>query len=111
MHISIPVDLLYSSFEPETQEGERAFKLSRREVHRPSPNPDDMRKLKDITREAKKPMIVAGNGVWWSGAEVQLESAAAQLGIPVYNAPYHHKVLDIGSEVSLGIVDIHLNSP
>ena len=111
VHISIPVDLLYSSFEPETQEGERAFKLSRREVHRPSPNPDEMRQLESIMRDAKKPVIVAGNGVWWSGAESQLETVAGQLGIPVYNAPYHQKVLDIGSEVSLGIVDIHLNPP
>ena len=62
-------------------------------------------------RDAKKPVIVAGNGVWWSGAEAQLEGVAAQLGIPVYNAAYHQKVLDIGSEVSLGIVDIHLNPP
>ena len=111
VHISIPVDLLYSSYEPETQEGERAFKLSRREVHRPSPSPVDMHQLEGIMRNAKKPVIVAGNGVWWSGAEAQLESLAAQLGIPVYNAPYHQKVLDIGSEVSLGIVDIHLNPP
>ena len=111
VHISIPVDLLYSSYEPETQEGERAFKLSRREVHRPSPSPDDMHQLEGIMRDAKNPVIVAGNGVWWSGAEAQLESLAAQLGIPVYNAPYHQKVLDIGSEVSLGIVDIHLNPP
>jgi acetolactate synthase-1/2/3 large subunit len=111
VHISIPVDLLYSSYEPETQEGERAFKLSRREVHRPSPSPDDMHQLEGIMRDAKKPVIVAGNGVWWSGAEAQLESLAAQLGIPIYNAPYHQKVLDIGSEVSLGIVDIHLNPP
>ena len=111
VHISIPVDLLYSSYEPETQEGERAFKLSRREVHRPSPSPVDMHQLEGIMRNAKKPVIVAGNGVWWSGAEAQLESLATQLGIPVYNAPYHQKVLDIGSEVSLGIVDIHLNPP
>jgi acetolactate synthase-1/2/3 large subunit len=111
VHISIPVDLLYSSYEPEDQEGERAFKLSRREIHRPSPNPEDMRRLEGIMRNAKKPVIVAGNGVWWSGAESHLETTAAQLGIPVYNAPYHYKMLDIGSEVSLGIVDIHLNPP
>ena len=111
VHISIPTDLLYSSFEQGEQQGERSFKLSRREVHRPSPNPDDMRKLASIMKDAKKPVIVAGNGVWWSGAEEQLEDVASQIGIPVYNAPYHHKVLDIGSDVSLGIVDIHLNPP
>ena len=111
VHISIPVDLLYSSYDEGEQEGERPFKLSRREVHRPSPNPADMRQLENIMRDAKRPVIVAGNGVWWSGAEAQLETVASQIGIPVYNAPYHHKVLDIGSEVSLGIVDIHLNPP
>ena len=111
VHISIPTDLLYSSFEEGEQQGERAFNLSRRQVHRPSPHPDDMHELESIMRDAKRPLIVAGNGVWWSGAEGQLERVAPQIGIPVYNAPYHHKVLDIGSEVSLSIVDIHLNPP
>jgi len=111
VHISIPVDILFSSYDDGEQEGERPFKLSRRKVNRASPHPDDMRELESIMRDAKRPVIIAGHGVWWSGAEEQLERVASQIGIPVYNAPYHQKALDIGSEVSLGIVDIHLNPP
>ena len=111
VHVSIPVDLLYSSYEETQPPEERPFQLSRREVHRISPDPDDLAQLARVLAEAKRPVAIAGHGVWWSGAEDELETTAIRFGMPVYDVPYHQKALDLHSPISLGLVDIHLNPP
>ncbi len=111
VHLSIPVDMIYSSYEENPDTGERPFKLSSSKVHRPEPAAADMRELVETLESAEKPVIVTGHGVWWAGAETALERVATALGIPVYNMPYHMKMLDPQSPVYLGMVDIHLNPP
>jgi acetolactate synthase I/II/III large subunit len=50
---------------------------------RPEPEPDAMRAALDVLARAERPVIVAGGGVVWSGAEGELARLAELLQIPV----------------------------
>lgn len=50
---------------------------------RPEPEPDAIRAAARILAQAEKPVIIAGGGVVWSGAEEELRKLAEMLQIPV----------------------------
>jgi acetolactate synthase-1/2/3 large subunit len=50
---------------------------------RPEPEPDAVRAALDALARAERPVIVAGGGVIWSGAEAELLQLAERLQIPV----------------------------
>ncbi|MGW0733979.1 3D-(3,5/4)-trihydroxycyclohexane-1,2-dione acylhydrolase (decyclizing) [Streptomyces sp. NPDC002851] len=52
-------------------------------VGRPVPEPSAVERAVALLRTAKKPLIVAGGGVVYSGAETQLRAFAEATGIPV----------------------------
>lgn len=52
-------------------------------VGRPLPEPDAVERAAAALRSAKKPLIVAGGGVVYSGAQAQLRAFAEATGIPV----------------------------
>src|SRR5229473_5960685 len=50
---------------------------------RPEPEPDAVRAALDVLARAERPVILAGGGVIWSGAEAELVKLAERLQIPV----------------------------
>jgi acetolactate synthase-1/2/3 large subunit len=50
---------------------------------RPEPEPDAVRAALDVLARAERPVILAGGGVVWSGAEAELVKLAELLQIPV----------------------------
>jgi acetolactate synthase-1/2/3 large subunit len=50
---------------------------------RPEPEPDAVRAALDVLARAERPLILAGGGVVWSGAEAELTRFAEALQIPV----------------------------
>ena len=52
-------------------------------IRRPVPDPDEVDGVVRMLRKAKKPLIIAGGGVVYSGATAELEALAAACGIPV----------------------------
>ncbi|AXG80885.1 3D-(3,5/4)-trihydroxycyclohexane-1,2-dione acylhydrolase (decyclizing) [Streptomyces paludis] len=52
-------------------------------IGRPVPEPAALERAAELLRTARKPLIVAGGGVVYSGAENQLRSFAEATGIPV----------------------------
>ena len=56
-------------------------------------------------------MLIGGHGVWWSGAERKLEEAGRKMGIPIFNVPYHQKLLGEECEAYMGLADIHQYPP
>jgi 3D-(3,5/4)-trihydroxycyclohexane-1,2-dione acylhydrolase (decyclizing) len=52
-------------------------------IRRPEPEADDIRSVAEIIRGAKKPLLIAGGGIIYSGATGQLETLANATGIPV----------------------------
>ena len=70
-----------------------------------------MSEVLKLASNAKKPMIIGGHGVWWSGSEKKLEAVGQNLNIPIFNVPYHQKVLGEETKEMMGLADIHQYQP
>lgn len=111
VHLSIPVDIMFSSFEEHAGRDERPFNHLRKSPPRAWPCPDDLADILKIINTAARPILIGGHGVWWSGAEEKLEEAGSKLGIPVFNVPYHQKLLGEYSDAYMGLADVHQYHP
>ncbi|MCY4245241.1 MAG: thiamine pyrophosphate-binding protein [Gammaproteobacteria bacterium] len=111
VHLSLPVDIMFSSFDEDAGLAERPFERAHRPPARAWPEPARLAEAVGLVAEAKRPLLIGGHGVWWSGREDQLKTAAARLGIPVFNIPYHRKLLPAESAAHMGLADIHQYPP
>ena len=101
---------MFSSFSEDAGRSERPFELSAEARHVPGRTARLQQVLAKVAA-ARRPILIGGHGVWWSGAEKGLEEAGRKLGIPVYNVPYHQKLLGEQSEAYMGLADIHQYHP
>ncbi|SVD44640.1 uncharacterized protein METZ01_LOCUS397494, partial [marine metagenome] len=90
---------------------ERPFDRTPGSPARAWPCPEDLARITDRLCAARRPVLIGGHGIWWSGAERGLENAGRRLGIPVFNIPYHQKLLGEESESYMGLADIHQYPP
>ena len=111
VHLSIPVDIMFSSFEDDAGGRERPFDARPKKPPRAWPDPKDIEPLLNCIATAKCPVLIVGHGVWWSGSEKSLEAAARTLGIPVFNVPYHRKILGEECRAFMGLADFHQYQP
>ncbi|MFL2563107.1 MAG: thiamine pyrophosphate-binding protein [Arenicellales bacterium] len=111
VHLSVPVDIMFSSFPADAQLDERPHLHAPRPAPRAWPDPDDLQTVISTLQKSERPILIGGHGVWWSGAEVKLEEAGKTLGIPIFNIPYHQKLLPETSEAYMGLADIHQYGP
>lgn len=111
VHISVPVDIMFSSYEADAMRNERPYDRSSRDAARAWPDPGQLQNVIDLIDRSSKPMIIGGHGVWWSNAEQQLEAVARSKNIPVFNVPYHQKLLSESSDVYMGLADVHQYHP
>jgi len=111
VHLSIPVDIMFSSFDELAGRDERPFNHHKKQPPRAWPCPDDLQRVLRTIADADKPILVGGHGVWWSRAEEKLEEVGSKLGIPVFNVPYHQKLLGEYSDAYMGLADIHQYHP
>lgn len=111
VHLSLPVDIMFSSFDEDAGLEERPFIRTAQRAPRAWPDPEALGPILDIIAGAKRPMFIGGHGVWWSGAEHKLEATGLALGIPIFNVPYHQKLLGEDSEAYMGLADIHQYQP
>ena len=111
VHISLPVDLMFASFPADAGRHERPFDRSDRPLPKAWPEPAVMEDVINLLNMAKRPVIIAGHGVWWSHAEKNLEDASKALKIPVFNVPYHQKLLGEECETYMGLADFHQYHP
>ena len=111
VHLSVPVDIMFSSFEEQAGQSERPFNRAPLLPARAWPRPDDLEAILAKVRAARRPILIGGHGVWWSGAADKLEQAGLALAMPVFNIPYHQKLLGEQSEVYMGLADVHQYAP
>ena len=111
VHISLPVDIMFSSFDEDAGREERPYVRTATTPPRAWPDPAALEPVLALIAAAKRPMIIGGHGVWWSGNERKLEATAKALHIPVFNIPYHQKLLGEDNEAYMGLADIHQYQP
>ncbi|MBT8079289.1 MAG: thiamine pyrophosphate-binding protein [Gammaproteobacteria bacterium] len=110
VQLTIPTNFLFSGrVSLEAAENQRSFDPTRRKVHKPAPNPDDLEELLGALAAAKKPVILAGPGTWYAHAEGQLEALSSKYRIPVFVPVTHVKLYDMTHPTNMGIVDYHQN--
>ena len=51
-----------------------------------------MAEVLELASKSKKPILIGGHGVWWSGSK-KIEEVGNSLNIPIFNIPYHQKLL------------------
>ena len=111
VHLSLPVDIMFSSFEENAGLEERPFSHKEKPIAKAWPDPNALSKILELACNAKKPVIIGGHGVWWSNSEKNLETAGESLNIPVFNVPYHQKLLGEEANAYMGLADIHQYPP
>ena len=111
VHLSLPVDIMFSTFDADVAIEERPFNRGFTPPAKAWPNPADLQPLLERIHGAKKPVIIGGHGVWWGGAESLLERVGRELAIPVFNVPYHQKLLGEECEPYMGLADVHQYGP
>ena len=111
VHISLPVDIMFSSFEKNVGRNERPFDRTEKPLLKAWPDPVKLSKILSLVRESDRPVIIGGHGVWWSHNEKLLGSAATKLKIPIFNVPYHTKLLGEDCSAMMGLADFHQYHP
>lgn len=111
VHLSLPVDIMFSSFPEDAGRTERPFDRSDRPVPRAWPDPTRLEEVLTLLRGAERPVLIGGHGVWWSGGEDALAHAGNRLRIPIFNVPYHTKMLGEDCEAFMGLADFHQYHP
>ena len=111
VHLSIPVDIMFSSFPDDISETERPFQQSLHPTPRAWPDPKALEKIIEIITKSKRPILIAGHGVWWSKSEEKLASFAKTFGVPIFNIPYHQKLLGQNYKEMMGLADVHQYHP
>ena len=111
VHLSLPVDIMFSSFDEDVGSQERPFAMAAQAPARAWPEPEKLKEVLARLAAAKRPVLIGGHGIWWSGAEALLEEAGRRLHIPIFNIPYHQKLLGEDCEAYMGLADVHQYHP
>ena len=111
VHLSVPVDIMFSSFADDAGLEERPFTHQKKPLAKAWPNPESLNEIFNLAINAQKPVFIGGHGVWWSNAEKKLEQAGFELNIPIFNIPYHQKLLGEEADTYMGLADIHQYPP
>ncbi len=111
VHLSVPVDIMFSSFDDDAGLDERPFSHQKKPIAKAWPDPDYLNEILNLAINAITPIFIGGHGVWWSNAEKKLEEVGLKLNIPIFNIPYHQKLLGEEADTYMGLADIHQYPP
>lgn len=82
VHLSIPIDVLSTKLEEEGVTFENP--LNYRIETRMEGDPEKIRAAIKLLQAAQRPVIIAGSGVWWSGAGEELRAFLDLTSIPLF---------------------------
>jgi acetolactate synthase-1/2/3 large subunit len=69
----------------------------------------DVKQATELLRAAKRPVVIAGSGVWWSGAEKALREFIERTQIPLYTITMARGTVPDDHQLSMGYADPALN--
>jgi acetolactate synthase I/II/III large subunit len=101
VHLTIPVDL----FTGEAAGAPRDVSAA----PEPAPAVPDVERAMALLRAAKRPVVIAGSGVWWSGAEDALRRFVEHTSIPLYTITMARGAVSDDHPLAMGYADPALN--
>lgn len=96
VYVDFPGDVLYKKVE----ESEVLFPKRPHSVPRISGDPAMVQRAIAMLRQAKRPLVITGTGVLWSGAMAELKEFVELSGIPFYTTPQGRGVIAEDHELS-----------
>ena len=111
VHLSLPVDIMFSSFEEDAGRDERPWVRHQTRPQRAWPEPKRLTDILNIVENSERPVIIGGHGIWWSHSEKSLAEVGEKLKIPIFNVPYHTKLLGEDCSANMGLADFHQYHP
>jgi acetolactate synthase I/II/III large subunit len=103
VHLTIPVDLFTASVDI----GPAAVALPPEAL--PAANPVDIARAVDLLRSAERPIVIAGSGVWWSGAGDALLRFIEHASLPLYTITMARGAVSDDHPLVMGYADPALN--
>jgi len=103
VHLTIPVDL----FTARTDDAP-AVPVP---AESPAPRPDstEIGRAMALLRSAKRPVVIAGSGIWWSGAERELQEFIETTSLPLFTITMARGLIPDTHPLCLGYADPALN--
>lgn len=89
VYLDLPMEILAA----EVTENEVLFPKSPHKLARPSGDPDLVKQAVTLLKDAQRPLILTGTGVFWSGASAELKEFVELTGIPFYTTPQGRGVI------------------
>ncbi|MBK5295490.1 MAG: thiamine pyrophosphate-binding protein [Acidobacteriia bacterium] len=103
VHLTIPVDLFAGSADSALSMPEP--------VRRPemAPSGREVARALELLEKAERPIVIAGSGVWWAGAGVELRRFLNQTNLPYYSVTMARGIIPDTFRNSMGYADGALN--
>jgi len=89
VYIDLPADVLYNV----ADEDKVAFPKKPHLVPRMAADPAQVKKAIAMLKQAQRPIVLTGTGVFWSGAMAELKEFVELSGIPFYTTPQGRGVI------------------
>jgi acetolactate synthase-1/2/3 large subunit len=103
VHLTIPVDLF-------TQKTDTPASVPMPVEERAAPPPAaEIERAIALLKSAERPVVIAGSGVWWSGAEPELRAFIEHTSLPLYTITMARGAIPDSHPLNLGYADPALN--
>lgn len=102
VHLTIPVDFFIS------QAGEQDVPVLTG-ASPPAPNGTEIDRTLRMLRSAERPIVIAGSGAWWSGAENELLRFIEKTSLPLYTITMARGIVPDTHALCMGYADPALN--
>lgn len=99
VYLEIPRDIMEQNVDASRVE----FQQTYRTASAPVGNPADIEAAAKMLGNAKRPVIIAGGGVWWSGAHSELTELVEKTGIPVFTRNAARGAVPDSHDLCMGI--------
>jgi thiamine pyrophosphate-dependent acetolactate synthase large subunit-like protein len=103
VHLTVPVDVF-----KEQGVGGREWGVGKGAAP-VAPDFSDITRAVELLRNSQRPVIIAGSGVWWSGAEEALRRFIELTSIPLYTITMARGVIADDHPLAMGYADPALN--
>jgi acetolactate synthase-1/2/3 large subunit len=103
VHLSLPIDVL-----EQTPSGDRAPR-ERREPPRYAPPSDAVDEAARMLADARRPVVIAGNGAYMAHAEGELQRLLERTGLPLFTVDLARGMVSDDHELVFGYADPSLN--